>query len=124
MTYKDIIYDIVENHPKKIAAVDYDGQEREKITFGELHLLSNAIIAGLNDLGLAKGDKIAILCRSSFHYRKIFWIAGKGGFVLIPVNSRLKPHEALYILNNSEAKALIVSREYLGTVNEIKHDPG
>ena len=122
MIYKDYIYEIVKNYPEKVVAIDYDNEEGEKITTRELHERSNAIIAGLYDLGLAKCDKIAVLCRNSFHFRKIFWAAGKGGFVLIPVNSRLTPNESLYIIQNSEAKALIVAKDYLEKVKEIKKD--
>ncbi len=122
MTYKDIINEITKNYPDKIVAIDYDDKEGEKVRTSELYERSNAIIAGLNALGFVKGDKIAILCKSSLNYRKLFWVAGKGGFVLIPVNSRLTPQEALYIIGNSEAKAIIVSEDYVGTVNAIKKD--
>jgi acyl-CoA synthetase (AMP-forming)/AMP-acid ligase II len=91
MTYKNIIDEIVKSYPEKVVAIDYDDQEGEKVTARELHEQSNAIIAGLIDLGFVKGDRIAILCKSSLKYRKLFWVAGKGGFVLIPVNSRLTP---------------------------------
>jgi acyl-CoA synthetase (AMP-forming)/AMP-acid ligase II len=52
----------------------------------------------------------------------MFWAAGKGGFVLIPVNGRLRPREALYIINNSEAKCLVISKEYENVIKEIKDD--
>ncbi len=52
----------------------------------------------------------------------MFWVAGKGGFVLIPINGRLKPREVLYIINNSEAKCLVISKEYENVITEIKDD--
>jgi len=41
---------------------------------------------------------------------------------LIPLDGRLKPKEVLYIINNSEAKCLVVSKEFESALDEIKGD--
>lgn len=116
MIYQDKITDIVDRFSEKIAIICREG----KYSFKKIHENSNAIIAGFYDLGLRKGDKIALLCRNCHHCRQMFWVAGKGGFVLIPVNSRLKPDEISYIINNSEARALVVSKETENTLSSLR----
>ncbi len=116
MIYRDRIQEVVRRYGDK-TAIACGGRQ---FTFRDLNETSNAIIAGLYALGLRRGDKIALLCRSCHHYREMLWAAGMGGFVLAPVNGRLKPQEALYIIDNSEARALIISQESAATVSEIR----
>jgi len=118
MIYRDGIHEVVKKYGDKTALICQD----RPFTFQDLNETSNRIIAYLRRLELRKGDKIALLCRSCHHYREMLWVAGKGGFVLVPVNGRLKPKEARYIINNSEARVLMISLEFAGTVKEIKAD--
>ena len=117
MKYGDMIHQVVERCGDKVAVIC---KKETGLTNNDLNRSSNAIIAGLYDAGLKKGDKIAVYMGNCHHYREMFWVAGKGGFVLIPVNARLKPREILYIINNSEAKCLIVSKEYVDVIAEIR----
>jgi long-chain acyl-CoA synthetase len=119
MLYRDMIHTTVNRYPDKPAVVC--GKQQD-ITNREMHENSNAIIAGFHDAGLKKGDKIALWIGNCHHYRQMFWVAGKAGFVVIPVNGRLKPQEAAYILNNSEAKCIVVSKEFHVALEEIKSE--
>lgn len=119
MIYRDMIYEVVDKYADKVAVIC---KKKAGITHGDFHRRSNSIIAGFNDSGLKKGDKIAVYMGNCHHYREMFWVAGKGGFVLIPINGRLKPREVLYIINNSEAKCLIISKEYEDVIAEIKDE--
>ena len=120
MFYREMIDQIVERHGDKIAVID--STREEGLTHKDLDKSSNAIIAGFMDSGLQKGDKIALYMGNLHHYREMFWVAGKGGFVIIPINCRLKPREALHIINDSEAKYLVISKEYESSVSQIKDD--
>jgi long-chain acyl-CoA synthetase len=115
--YRDLIHRIVSSYGDNIGIIC---KKQPGITHRELNASSNAIIAGLNTLGLSKGDAIALYMGSNYHYREMFWVAGKGGFVVVPVNGRLKAHEAAYIINDSEAKCLIVSKEFESVFAEIR----
>ena len=92
------------------------------ITFGELNAACNALAAGLNRLGMSKGDTIAVCLGNSYHTRQMFWTAAKGGFVVALINTRLNPKEAAYIINDSEAACLIVSREFQQKIEEIRDE--
>jgi len=116
MIYRDKISEIVRKYSNDISTICDKGPT----TFEELNRTSNAIVHGFHAMGLAKGDKIALLCGSCHHYREMFWAAGKAGFVLVPVNTRLKPREMNYIISNAEAVALIISSEFFQTGQEIR----
>ena len=119
MIYRDAIQQVVEKYGERIAVIC---KKEEGITHNDLNRSSNAIISGLYDAGLKKGDKIALYLGNCHHYREMFWVAGKGGFVLIPVNGRLQPREVLYIINNSGAQCLVIAAEYEKTISEIRED--
>ena len=118
MFYREMIDQMVERHGDKVAVID--GRRPEGVTHNDLDRSSNAIIAGLMDSGLRKGDKIALFMGNCHHYREMFWVAGKGGFVLIPVSARLAPREVLHIINDSEAKCLVISKELEAVASRIK----
>ncbi len=119
MIYRDMICEMVERFGDRPAVIC---KKEETVTYQDFHKRSNAVIAAFNDAGLKKGDKIAVYMGNCHHYREMFWAAGKGGFVLIPVNGRLTPREVLYIVNHSEAKGLVISKEYESVVSQIKDD--
>lgn len=115
--YRDLIHHIVTNYGDNTAVIC---KKQSGITHRELNASSNAITAGLYDIGLSKGNAIALYMGSNYHYREMFWAIGKGGFVVVPINGRLKALESAYIINDSEAKCLIVSKEFESVVAEIR----
>jgi acyl-CoA synthetase (AMP-forming)/AMP-acid ligase II len=96
--------------------------ERKSFTFQELLERVHRLVNALKKLGLQKADRVAILSQNCHQYREVFWSAALGGFMIIPVNYRLAPREIAYILNNSEASALLFSDEYSVLVDSIKDE--
>ncbi|MBI4764341.1 MAG: AMP-binding protein [Deltaproteobacteria bacterium] len=117
MIYRDKINLMVEKYGDRVGTICASQGE---VTFAELGQQSNALANGLADLGLLTGDRIALLCGNCHYYREMFWTAGKAGLGLVPVNTRLKPRELVYIINNSEAKALVISAAFEPVVEEIR----
>jgi len=52
----------------------------------------------------------------------MFFAAAKTGTVFIPLNCRLSPRELIYIINDSESKALFFAKEYLPVVQTIRKE--
>lgn len=120
MIFRDKIDVVVNKYAAKIAIVC---REYEKgITFKDLDRHANSIVNGLRAEGLEKGEKIALLCGNCHHYREMFWVAAKGGFVLVPINTRWQPQEILQIIDNSEAASLVISSEFKAAVDAVKKD--
>jgi long-chain acyl-CoA synthetase len=79
------------------------------MTYAELDLRSRKLAGYLSANRIAKGDHIAIMMANSQDYLAVCWAAQRLGFVYTPINWHLTPPEIAYILENSDAKALIVS---------------
>ena len=117
MIFRDVIKHAIDTYGDCVAV---HCKKESGLTHIDINQTSNAIIARFLDAGLKKGDKIALYMGNCHHYREMFWVAGKAGFVLIPVNGRLKPREILHIINDSEAKALVIAGGYESVIEEIR----
>jgi len=65
----------------------------------------------LRSRGLRPGDHVAILMTNVPEYFEAVWAARRAGYFYTAVNWHLTPGEVRYMLENSEAKALIVSAD-------------
>jgi fatty-acyl-CoA synthase len=80
--------------------------------------LANALVG----LGLDKGDRVAILAHNSVEWMEIYAATANAGLVMVPINFRLVGAEIRYIVEDSEAKALIVRHDPVGAVEAIRGD--
>ena len=119
MIYRDVIKHAVDVYGDRIAIAC---KKESALTHLDINRTANAIVARFLDAGLEKGDKIALYMGNCHHYREMFWVAGKAGFVLAPINGRLKPREVLHIINDSEARALVVGAGNQPVIEEIRSE--
>lgn len=124
----DILRRSAGRRPQKEAVVEYRGGERMSLTFSQLNEACSRFARAVRGLGLRKGDRVATICLNSTEYVISLYGLAKGGFVFVPVNPGLNPRELAYILNHSEAKALMVDDaftpfvgKYLDQIPNIKH---
>lgn len=65
-----------------------------------------------DDLGIARGDRVAFLGLNSPEMLAILFACARLGAMLVPLNWRLAPPEHLYILQDSGAKVLFCEDEF------------
>ncbi len=96
-------------------------KDREKhFTYPEVNRRVNQLAHSLLSSGLEKGDKVAVLMENSIEITEIYLATAKTGLVIVPINFRLVGDEVEYIVNNSDAKALIVDDVFTPTTDMIK----
>lgn len=105
-------------NPNRDAVVDIDTQER--ISFSELNDKANRCCNMVNDLGLKKGDRLAILSQNRPEFYECFFGPAKAGIVLMPLNWRLTPDELSFILKDGGATAIIFDAEFAPAVADLK----
>ncbi|WP_018662380.1 fatty acid--CoA ligase family protein [Heyndrickxia acidiproducens] len=79
----------------------------EPTTYGELDGAVAKFANGLKQLGLKKGDHIALLLGNSPHFVIALYGAMRMGITVIPINPIYTPAEIRYILDNGDVKAVI-----------------
>ena len=80
--------------------------------------LGNALLG----LGLAKGDRVAVLAYNCVEWLEIYAATAKAGLIVVPINFRLTGMDVRYIVENAEAAALVVQDELVDIVEEIRAD--
>ena len=84
-------------------------QDEQKLNYSEVNCLSNQLANGLLDLGIEKGQRVAVLGENSIEHALMFYAAGKIGAVAVPLNYRLAPAELAYIIDDSEVALLLAT---------------
>jgi len=64
-------------------------------------------------LALAPGDRVALFMHNCPEYVEALWGAWWGGLAAVPINAKLHPREAQYILENSAARVCFVTPELI-----------
>ena len=100
-------------------AVDSLGSLR----YAELGRRTRAIAAGLDEMAIDPGDRVAVVSQNAARLLELLYAAPMSGRVLVPINFRLQPAEVEYIVDHSGATVLLLDpdcNETLGTVT-AKH---
>jgi acyl-CoA synthetase (AMP-forming)/AMP-acid ligase II len=98
-------------------AMTCDTQTRN---YMELQERVNRLANALQGLGVAQGDKVAIMALNSMEYVETYYAAAKLGVVFVPLNYRAKQEELTYMCNNSAASVLFVGERYLDLAASIR----
>lgn len=78
-------------------------------SFGELESETNRVAHVLSDLGVQRGERVALLAENSFFYAAAHFGILKSGAVDVSLNVELKGESLAQLLAHSDAVALIVS---------------
>jgi long-chain acyl-CoA synthetase len=73
---------------------------------------TDALARGLAALGVQRGDRVAVLMLNCHRYLELYYACARMGAVIVPLNIRLARPEIVFILNDSEAKILIVDKTF------------
>ena len=104
--------------PNHIALKD----KERSFSYPQLNKRVNKLAHSLLNLGLQKGDKVAVLLENCVEIVEAYLAAAKTGLVIAPVHFRFVGKEILKLMENSDAKAFIVHDEFTPIVQSIKKD--
>jgi fatty-acyl-CoA synthase len=89
-------------------------------TFGEAGRRARALAVGLQQLGLARGDRVATLCWNHCAHHEAYLGIPSGGFVLHTLNLRLHPNDLAFIAQHAADRAVIVDRSLLPLLEQFR----
>jgi acyl-CoA synthetase (AMP-forming)/AMP-acid ligase II len=97
-----------------VAAVDEPNQPAAPVpnsTYRELGSRVRAWQAGLDALGVGKGERVAVVSHNSTRLLELLHAVPASGRICVPVNFRLHSEEVDYIVGHSGASVLLVDPE-------------
>lgn len=85
-------------------------------TYPQLRARSRRLASALAAVGVAKGDRVAIICPNIPAMLEAHYGIPLAGAIMVPINTRLSADEIGYILDHSGAKVVFVDTELAGLV--------
>ncbi|OPY76457.1 MAG: Long-chain-fatty-acid--CoA ligase FadD13 [Syntrophorhabdus sp. PtaU1.Bin153] len=98
--------------PNKVAVIFED----ITLTFRQLEERASRLANGLLDMGLQKGDRIAIYSANRMEFADFYCGLPKAGLVGVPLSFHMKEEELSYCVNTSDCKMILVEPELVERV--------
>jgi acyl-CoA synthetase (AMP-forming)/AMP-acid ligase II len=118
---QDILTAYAEAQPDKPGVIDDKGDGNVVVwTYAELEAQSNRVANLLLSLGSGPGKRVIWCGPNSPQVLAVMNATRKIGAVAVPLNYRLTPEEALYVINNSDAEIAYVDYEYASLFAPIR----
>jgi len=95
--------------PEKVAYKYKKDGKWISVTFKEAQERVEQVAAALFSFGINKGDKVAIMSPNRIEWAYTDYAVVSIGAILVPIYPTLLAEQALYILNDSESKIVIIS---------------
>ena len=106
--------------PQRIGARDLEREMTFRVWNERACRLANALLG----LGLARGDRVAVLAFNRLEWLEIYVAAAKCGLVVTPINFRLVGDEIRFIFENCAVSAIIAEDALRAAIEEIRSDLG
>lgn len=107
---------LARDYPNKLALVCED----RRLTYGELNDRINRLAQALLDIGIQKGDKVAVLNSNGVEMIESIYAVLKTGGVLVLLNSMVKGESLRLMLNDSDSVALICGEAFTREIDALK----
>jgi acyl-CoA synthetase (AMP-forming)/AMP-acid ligase II len=97
-------------------AVIFGGRD---LTWAALDERANRLGGYLLSRGLQRGDRVALVARNTLEWPEITFGLAKAGLALVPINVRLAPSEAEYVLDDAGCRAAIVHTDQAAAFGDV-----
>ena len=123
MTVNDFLRRAELVYPDRVAIVDEPDQPAElwgSIDYREMARRARAMAAGLDALGIAVGERVAMVSHNSARLLTALYGVSGSGRILVPVNFRLVAEEVSYIVKHSGARVLLIDPELEAAMADVE----
>ena len=116
-----LLEDKTNDYARKVALGIKTNFGWEELTFDGLGLLSRRLASYLiNDLGIQKGEKLAILSESKPEFGVCIFASVLAGTITVPLDIKLTIYELTSILSDCMPSVMLVSQHYLEKAKELQ----
>lgn len=113
-------YDVICRNAASIGSATawFEAADGTVQSFADINAQVDRLAAGLQQIGISKGDRIGVLGKNSLEFFLIYGAAAAIGAIVLPINWRLSADEVVFNLNDCEPKILFVDDDYQGMIRE------
>jgi long-chain acyl-CoA synthetase len=122
--YDFTFYDLINRNAVSFAdrPAWFEVDDQRTLTFRQVKKQVDRLAAGLENMGIAHGDRIGVMAKNSLEYYLLYGAAAALGAIVLPVNWRLSEEEVLYNLKDGEPAAIVADPEYQSVIAALKKD--
>ena len=113
---KNLLLTPIANNPMQ--EIVYKGEKR--FTYKEFHKRVRKLANSLIEMGIKKGDTVAVMDYDSNRYLECYFAIPMIGAILHTINVRLSPEQILYTIDHAEDDLLLIHHDFLPILNQIK----
>jgi acyl-CoA synthetase (AMP-forming)/AMP-acid ligase II len=113
LTSADFLARAEQVYGNRIGVVDEPGAPDSlgEVTYAELARRGRALQAGLDELGVDVGERVAVVSPNSARMLELMYAVPASGRILVPINFRLRSEEVEYIVDHSGSSVLLMDPE-------------
>ncbi|KAG6896890.1 hypothetical protein C0992_005454 [Termitomyces sp. T32_za158] len=112
----DFLLRAAQIYPNKVALAHPDVEQPVNYTFSVWAQRVQNLAYALLEAGVKPGDRVAVIAPNSPLIADAHHGIIAARAIMVPINTRLKPHEVAYILQHSGARLILVDYEYTNLI--------
>jgi len=116
MLIRDILFSNAGLFPEKPALID----PHTRCTWRQFNRRVNRLAAGMQRLGLGRGDRAAIISENRLEYAEFLYAAASAGVIGVLPNHRLRPEKIHATLSAAGIRAVFIEDKYLDLVSGFR----
>ena len=117
-----LIQDLIRVSADRDAAALALRQGARSLNYGTLATEVGRAAAGLQALGLARGDRVAVYLEKRLETVIGLFAAPQAGGVFVPINPQLKARQVQHILRDCNVRTLVTSKARLSALGAVVRD--
>jgi len=94
--------------------------DEKPLTYGEVGVQANAIARALQERGIKKGDRVALLSENCPRWGISYFGTAKTGAINVPILTDFHKSEVHHIIRNSGSKVLFISSKLAHKITDVK----
>ena len=119
-TVRTTLSEAAARDPDREALVDPGADERR--SFADLDRRAGDLAAGLEAIGIERGDRLTALLSDSIEFLELLFACAHAGVVYNPISSRVAPDRLAYVLDHAGSTGVVVDRHGIGTLRALEAD--
>jgi crotonobetaine/carnitine-CoA ligase len=112
-----MLHDIAKDNLKKVFVFF----KEEKVTYGELDEGTNRMANALLNLGIKKGDRVAVMLPNCVEFVFVQFAVAKAGAIQVPLNTSVRERQLTHFINNSDPEILIIDQQFFPLLKGIEN---
>lgn len=105
--------------PDNLAVVDVAKGEAGRFTYRQLAARANAVANWLRAVGVARGDRVALLAHNGVEVLDVFFACAKVGAIFVPLNWRSHWRELAEVIDLTGPRVLMFGEEFAAAAAEL-----